>query len=95
MYGFIWRHIPGSWPVKLTVFAAGIFGVVLVLFQFAFPAAEPHLPWSHDTVGTTVQQQVVGDYGTGSTPSTGTGSTSATGSPATGPAASPSALPGD
>jgi hypothetical protein len=104
MYGFLWRHIPGSWPVKLTVFGAGIFGIVLLLFQVAFPAAEPHLPWSKDTVGnTTVQQKVVGDYGPGPTPSNGVGSTPSAGTsstPTTGPAstsvaASPSALPGD
>lgn len=54
MYGWIWRHLPGPWPVKallaLLLFAA----VVLVLFEWVFPWLEPRLPFNQVTVDGTV-----------------------------------------
>lgn len=46
MYAWIWRHLPGALWVRvlwvLVIFAL----VIFVLFQYVFPWAEPHLPFS-------------------------------------------------
>jgi hypothetical protein len=89
MYAFVWRHLPGPWPARLVLSLAAVAGVVVLLFQVVFPAVEPHLPWSHDTVSSTVQQ--TGDYQGG----TGSGSSTAPAAGASVPAASSSVLPGD
>jgi hypothetical protein len=93
MYAYVWRHLPGPWPARLILSLAAAAGIVVLLFQVVFPTVEPHLPWSHDTVTSSVQQP--GDYGT--TPGTGGPSASVTSPSAVAPvpAASSSVLPGD
>ncbi|MEZ0064127.1 hypothetical protein ABIA32_000105 [Streptacidiphilus sp. MAP12-20] len=53
MYGFLWRKLPGSAPVRalqcLLLFLAAVF----VLFQFVFPSVEPLLPFGDVTVNGT------------------------------------------
>ena len=44
MYGWLWRHLPGPWPVRLVELLALALGVVALLFYVVFPAADPHLP---------------------------------------------------
>lgn len=50
MYGFLWRKLPGSAPLRalqcLLLFLAAVF----VLFQFVFPKLEPLLPFGDVTV---------------------------------------------
>lgn len=50
MYGWIFRHLPGPWPVKTLLFLALLAIVVLVLFQWVFPWLEPRLPFNDVTV---------------------------------------------
>lgn len=50
MYAWIWRHLPGPWPVRallsLMIAAAVVFG----LFTVVFPWAEHALPFVDVTV---------------------------------------------
>ena len=50
MYAWIWRHLPGPWPVRaaLSLLLAG--AVVALLFTVVFPWAEHGLPFFHVTV---------------------------------------------
>jgi hypothetical protein len=50
MYGWLWRHLPGPWPVRLVETLALLVGVVALLFYVVFPAADPHLPFNDVTV---------------------------------------------
>ena len=50
MYGWIWRHLPGPWPVRLVLAAALLAAVVLLLFTTVFPWAEHSLPFLDVTV---------------------------------------------
>jgi hypothetical protein len=50
MYGWIWRHLPGRWPVRLALSLALAAAVVLLLFTVVFPWAEHALPFFHVTV---------------------------------------------
>jgi hypothetical protein len=59
MYGYLWRQLPGPWPVRTFLALALLAAVVVGLFAIVFPAVEPKLPWSHDTVST---NQPSGDY---------------------------------
>ena len=50
MYSWIWRHLPGPWPVRVVhcVLLACLVGSFLMLV--VFPWIEPHLPISQVTV---------------------------------------------
>ena len=50
MYGWIWKHLPGPWPLKAFLALALLVAVVLVLFQWVFPWLEPRLPFNQVTV---------------------------------------------
>lgn len=50
MYGFLWRHLPGPWPVRLVESLALLVGAVALLFYVVFPAVDPHLPFNDVTV---------------------------------------------
>ncbi|MGW3665450.1 hypothetical protein [Streptomyces sp. NPDC005141] len=50
MYGWIWRHLPGSVWVRALVSLVLVLAVVYVLFQYIFPWAEPLLPFNDVTV---------------------------------------------
>jgi hypothetical protein len=50
VYPWIWRHLPGPWPVRLVVAAVLVLAVVAVLFTVVFPWAEPRLPFTGVTV---------------------------------------------
>ena len=50
MYGWIWRHLPGPWPVRLTLSLVLAAAAVLLLFSVVFPWAENALPFLHVTV---------------------------------------------
>ena len=50
MYGWVWRHLPGPWPVR-TVLAALLAAMVVgLLFTVVFPWAEHALPFLDVTV---------------------------------------------
>ena len=50
MYAWIWRHLPGRWPLRTVVSVALVTGVVLLLFTVVFPWAESSLPFLQVTV---------------------------------------------
>ena len=49
-YGWLWRRLPGSWPLKTPILAAAAAGICVLLFLVVFPWAEPRLPFNHVTV---------------------------------------------
>ena len=50
MYAWLWRHLPGGWPVKALTCVVLFAAVVLLLFTVAFPWAESRLPFTDVTV---------------------------------------------
>jgi len=50
MYPWIWRALPGPWPLKTLLTLALLVIVVSVLVQFVFPWAEQALPFLEVTV---------------------------------------------
>jgi hypothetical protein len=50
MYPWIWRHLPGPLPLRLTSAAVLVVVVVAALFTVVFPWAEHSLPFLHVTV---------------------------------------------
>lgn len=44
MYAWIWRHLPGSWPVRLLLYLVFVAAVVAALFLVIFP-------WVTETFG--------------------------------------------
>lgn len=50
MYGWIWRHLPGSWPCKALAALLLVAAAVALLLFVVFPAVEPHLPFTDVTV---------------------------------------------
>ncbi|HET8614985.1 MAG TPA: hypothetical protein VFL94_05615 [Actinomycetales bacterium] len=51
MYEWMWRHLPGPWPVRALICVALLAVVVVVLFQWGFPALAPLMPFNDGTVG--------------------------------------------
>lgn len=49
MYGWIWRHLPGPFAVKLIAAIVLLAAVIAVLFLVVFPWAEPRLPFNDVT----------------------------------------------
>ncbi|WP_027342805.1 hypothetical protein [Hamadaea tsunoensis] len=54
MYAWIWRRLPGPWWARLAAAFALTGGVVALLWYFAFPWAEPLLPFDDVQVGNPV-----------------------------------------
>ena len=50
MYVWMWRRLPGPWPVRALESMAIIAVAVLLLFVFVFPWVEPRLPFNKVTV---------------------------------------------
>ena len=50
VYAWIWRKLPGPWPVKLVEALVAFAVVVLLLFTVVFPWLEPRLPFNDVTV---------------------------------------------
>jgi hypothetical protein len=40
MYAWVWRHLPGPWPVKLTLYVVLVAAVIAALFFWVFPWVE-------------------------------------------------------
>jgi len=53
MYAWIWRHLPGPLWARITTSVAVIGGICALLWFFAFPWAEPLLPFDDVQVGET------------------------------------------
>ena len=50
MYGWLWRHLPGGFAVKLLLSLALAIAAVAVLWFLVFPNADTWLPWGDVTV---------------------------------------------
>ena len=50
MYAWIWRHLPGRWPLKTLLALVVLGAIVAVLFVWVFPWLEPRLPFNQVTV---------------------------------------------
>lgn len=46
MYAWIWRHLPGPLPVRASIAAVLVLGVVALLLFVVFPWVEPMLPFN-------------------------------------------------
>ena len=44
MYPWLWRHLPGRWPVRLLIAVLAVAVAVLVLFAWVFPELAPLVP---------------------------------------------------
>lgn len=51
MYGALWRFLPGPTWLKVVWCLLLVAAFVFVCFQWVFPALEPLLPFSENTVG--------------------------------------------
>ena len=51
MYVWIWRHLPGSRPLRALQALLLLLAVTGLLLLVVFPWVEPQLPWNHVTVG--------------------------------------------
>jgi hypothetical protein len=50
MYAWVWRHLPGPWPLRGLLAAVLVAAVVVLLFTLVFPWAEHSLPFLDVTV---------------------------------------------
>ena len=50
MYGWIWRKLPGGWPIKTLESIVMVGAVAMFLVAVVFPWVEPKLPFSGNTV---------------------------------------------
>lgn len=51
MYGWLWRHLPGSRATRVALLVVAAAAVVVLLFGVVFPWLEPRLPFNQVTVG--------------------------------------------
>ncbi|HEY9409016.1 MAG TPA: hypothetical protein VIP77_05490 [Jiangellaceae bacterium] len=51
MYGWVWSHLPGPWPLRLVIFLILIALIVVALFLWVFPWAEEAFNINDVTVG--------------------------------------------
>lgn len=51
MYGWIWRTLPGPWPVRLLLVLILLAGVLAALFYWVFPWVEDTFDITGVTVG--------------------------------------------
>ena len=40
MYGWVWRHLPGPWPLRLLIYLLLVAAVITALFLWVFPWVE-------------------------------------------------------
>lgn len=50
MYGWLWRSLPGPTPVRVLLAVLLLLAVVVVCFQWVFPAIAPLVPFNDGTV---------------------------------------------
>jgi hypothetical protein len=51
MYGLLWRMLPGPAWLRAVILVALALTVVLVLFEWVFPAVADYMPFNEQTVG--------------------------------------------
>ena len=50
MYGFLWRRMPGPWPVRAMLSLVLVLALVAALFVWGFPMLAPLMPFNDGTV---------------------------------------------
>ncbi|WP_166435873.1 hypothetical protein [Cellulomonas shaoxiangyii] len=50
MYGWLWRHLPGPWPVRAFLALVLAAAVVAACFLWLYPAVAPYMPFNETTV---------------------------------------------
>lgn len=50
MYPWIWRHLPGPWPLRTLLALVLLLAVGALLFLVVFPWVDPLLPFNNVTV---------------------------------------------
>jgi hypothetical protein len=50
MYAWIWRHLPGQWPVKAAAAAALVAAFAALLWYVAFPWLEPKVQFDRGVI---------------------------------------------
>lgn len=50
MYGYLWRRLPGPWPVRALLALVLLLAVVVALFGWGFPVLAPLVPFNDGTV---------------------------------------------
>jgi len=87
VYGWLWRKLPGPWPVRTLEALALFVGVCAFLVMIVFPWVEPQLPFSDNVVdGGSSPATTAPTTPGGATPDVGTAGpgTPGTGNPGTG-----------
>src|SRR5690606_30793513 len=51
MYAWVWRHLPGPWPVRAFIALVLVAAIVVVLFRWGFPWLEQTFGLNDVTVG--------------------------------------------
>lgn len=51
MYGWLWRHLPGPAAVRVLQLVLLAALVLVVCFQWVYPAVAPYMPFNDTTVG--------------------------------------------
>jgi hypothetical protein len=52
MYAWLWRHLPGTLPVKTAIALVLLVFALWALFEHVFPWIDPRLPFNQVTVDT-------------------------------------------
>ncbi len=50
MYGWMWRHMPGPWPLRLVIVLAVLVGVFFLMMDVVFPWVETLMPYGDVSV---------------------------------------------
>jgi hypothetical protein len=51
VFEWVWRHLPGSTPVRWVLVAVIVLVTVTFLFLVVFPSLTPRLPFTDVTIG--------------------------------------------
>ena len=51
MYGWLWRHLPGTTLVRSAILAVAALILLAICFEWVFPALSPFMPFNDTTVG--------------------------------------------
>jgi hypothetical protein len=54
MYGWVWRHLPGPWPIRLLMALVLLAAVIVILFTAFFPWLSERLPMDEVTISSLV-----------------------------------------
>jgi hypothetical protein len=51
MYSWMWHQLPGPALLRALIALAVLFAVILICFEWVFPAVAPYMPFNDSTVG--------------------------------------------